>query len=179
MSTIDLMLLGVLVQKSMNAYEVKKEMENRSIQNWIKISSPSIYKNFLKLYKEGYIDGKVVREGEMPEKTIYSINDKGRKYFKHLMQQYSENPGKVYLDFCAFIANLQSTDSETGIKMIEHLRESLAVKRDSVKDQLTIMHEDSFYAMAVIELYSQMYELFCNWVEKFSKEYAEKSGASG
>lgn len=178
MSTIDLMLLGVLVQKPMNAYEVKKEMENRSIQNWIKISSPSIYKNFLKLYKEGYIDGKVVREGEMPEKTIYSINDKGRKYFRRLMQQYSENPGKVYLDFCAFIANLQSTDAETGLKMIDQLRKSLAVKRDSVKDQFTAEHKDSFYATAIIELYSQMYELFCNWIEKFRKGYMEKSAPS-
>lgn len=174
MSTIDLMLLGILVQKPMNAYEVKKEMETRSIQNWIKISSPSIYKNFLKLYKEGYIDGKVVREGEMPEKTIYSINDKGRRYFTHLMQQYSENPGKVYLDFCAFIANLQNMDPETGITMIGRLRESLAVKRDSVKDQLTAEHKDSFYATAVIELYSQMYELFCSWIEKFRKEYMKK-----
>lgn len=174
MSTIDLMLLGVLVKKPMNAYEVKKEMENRSIQNWIKISSPSIYKNFLKLYKAGYIDGKVVHEGEMPKKTIYSINDKGHEYFMRLMQQYSENPGKVYLDFCAFIANLQSIDPQTGIKMIDTLQESLAIKRDSVKDQLTVEHEGSFYAAAVIELYSQMYELFCNWIEKFRKEYTEK-----
>jgi DNA-binding PadR family transcriptional regulator len=171
MSTIDLMLLGVLMQKPMNAYEMKKEMEDRSIQNWIKISSPSIYKNFLKLYKLGYVDGKVVREGEMPEKTIYSINDKGRKYFMRLMQQYSENPGKVYIDFCAFIANLQNVDSKTGLKMVEHLRENLAVRRDSVNDHLKPGHEESFYATAVIELYSQMYGVLCDWIEKFKGEY--------
>ncbi|BAK98072.1 putative PadR family transcriptional regulator [Oscillibacter valericigenes Sjm18-20] len=178
MSTIDLMLLGVLVQKPMNAYEVKKEMEKRNIQHWIKISSPSIYKNFIKLSKEGYIDGKVVREGEMPEKTVYSINEKGRKYFIRLMQRYSEDPGKVYLDFCAFIANLPSVDSVTGLEMIEQLQKNLAVKFDGVNDQLINDHGGSFYAAAVIELYSQMYELFCNWIEKFSKEYKEKTGAS-
>lgn len=171
MSTIDLMLLGVLIQRPMNAYEMKKEMEDRSIQNWIKISSPSIYKNFLKLYKLGYVDGKVVREGEMPEKTIYSINDKGRRYFMRLMQQYSENPGKVYIDFCAFIANLQNVDSKTGLQMVEHLRENLAVRRDSVDDYLKPEHEESFYATAVIELYSQMYGVLCDWIEKFKEEY--------
>lgn len=175
MSTIDLMLLGVLMQKPMNAYEMKKEMENRSIQNWIKISSPSIYKNFLKLYKQGYVDGKVVREGEMPEKTIYSINDKGRKYFMRLMQQYSECPGTVYIDFCVFIANLQNIDSKTGLQMIEHLLENLAIKRDSVSDQLKAEHEESFYATAIIELYSQMYQLFCNWAMKFREEYIQSS----
>jgi DNA-binding PadR family transcriptional regulator len=171
MSTIDLMLLGVLMQKPMNAYEMKKEMEDRSIQNWIKISSPSIYKNFLKLYKLGYVDGKVVREGEMPEKTIYSINDKGQKYFMRLMQQYSENPGKVYIDFCAFIANLQNVDSKTGLQMVEHLRENLAVRRDSVNAHLKPEHKESFYATAVIELYSQMYGVLCDWIEKFKEEY--------
>ena len=171
MSTVDLMLLGVLMQKPMNAYEMKKEMEDKSIQNWIKISSPSIYKNFLKLYKMEYVDGKVVREGEMPEKTIYSINDKGRKYFIHLMQQYSENPGKVYIDFCAFIANLQNVDSTAGLKMVEHLRENLAVRRDSVDEHLNPEHAESFYAAAVIELYSKMYGVLCDWVEKFRKEY--------
>lgn len=173
MSTIDLMLLGVLMEKPMNAYEMKKEMEDRSIQNWIKISSPSIYKNFLKLYKLGYVNGRVVREGEMPEKTIYSINDKGRKYFMRLMQQYSESPGKVYIDFCAFIANLQNVDPKTGLLMVEHLRENLAVRRDSVNEHLKPEHEESFYAAAVIELYSQMYGVLCDWIEKFKEEYVK------
>ena len=174
MSTVDLMLLGVLMQRPMNAYEMKKEMEDRSIQNWIKISSPSIYKNFLKLYKQDYVDGRVVREGEMPEKTIYSINDKGRKYFIRLMQQYSEDPGKVYIDFCAFIANLQNVDSKTGLKMVEHLRENLAVRRASIEDYLKPEQEESFYAAAVIELYSKMYGVLCDWVEKFKEEYIKK-----
>ncbi|MCI2106824.1 MAG: PadR family transcriptional regulator [Intestinimonas sp.] len=174
MSTIDLMLLGVLMQKPMNAYEMKKEMEKRSVQNWIKISSPSIYKNFLKLFKLGYVDGKVVREGEMPEKTVYSINDKGRNYFLRLMQQYSENPGNVYVDFCAFIANLENTDSETGLQMIEHLRENLAFKRESINEYLKPEHHGSFYATAIIELYSQMYGLFENWAKKFREGYVKK-----
>lgn len=66
------------------------------------------------------------------------------------MQQYSENPGKVYIDFCAFIANLQNVDSKTGLQMVEHLRENLAVRRDSVNDHLKSEHEEFFYATALI-----------------------------
>ena len=174
MSTIDLMLLGVLTEKPMNAYEVKKEMEKRNIRRWIKISSPSIYKNFLKLYKEGYIDGKVVREGEMPEKTVYSINDKGRRYFLRLMQQYSEAPGYVYLDFCAFVSNLPYIDQKTGLEMLDRLRESLAVKKDSISDQLAVHQNDSFYAASVLDLYSRMFELFSSWTDDFRKSFSEK-----
>lgn len=175
MSTVDLMLLGVLMQKNMNAYEMKKEMEKRSIQDWVKISSPSVYKNLVKLYKVGYVDGEIVREGEMPEKTIYSINDKGRKYFMRLMQHYSEDPGRIYVDFCAFISNLQNIDPKTGLQMVENLEENIAFRRDCINGELKKKDEVSFYAASVIDLYSKIYDIFYNWIIEFKKQYAENS----
>ncbi len=173
MSTIDLMILGVLIQKPMNAYEMKKEMEYRNINKWVKISSPSVYKNLVKLYKSGFIDGETVREGEMPEKTIYTINEKGRDYFVHLMSQYSENPGTIYVDFCAFIANLHLMDYETGLKMIEMLQVALAHKHDSIDIQIERMDGVSFYASSIVDLYSQIFTLFSKWLEDFKNQYKE------
>lgn len=173
MSTIDLMLLGVLMDKPMNAYEMKKEMELRDIKDWIKISSPSVYKNLIKLYKNGYIDGKIIHESEMPEKTVYTINDKGRKYFMKLMQKYSEEPEKIYIDFSSFISNLSHVDKESGLKMLENLKENLQLKCCAVNEQLDRMGKVSFYASEVIKLYSQVYSVFCNWTEDFIKQYKE------
>lgn len=177
MSTVDLMLLGVLLQEPMNAYEMKKAMEYRNIQDWVRVSSPSIYKNLVKLHKSGYIDGRTIREGEMPEKTIYSINDRGREYFVQLMRRYSVEPGKVYVDFCAFISNLHNLDPETGLEMIEDLQETLATKRDDVDGQLESKDGVSFYATEVIGLYSQMYNLFYDWLVGFKERYIENSKA--
>jgi DNA-binding PadR family transcriptional regulator len=176
MSTIDLILLGVLMQKPMNAYEMKKEMEYRNIKDWVKISSPSVYKNLVKLYHSGYVDGKTVREGEMPEKTIYKINDTGKEYFLQLMKRYSEDPAKIYADFSAFIANLSHVDYDTGLKMIESLQISLALERDTIIGQLEIKDGATFYATAVIHLYLQIYEFFCSWVEDFKKQYTDHQG---
>jgi DNA-binding PadR family transcriptional regulator len=174
MSTIDLMLLGALIKEPMNAYELKKVMEYRRIKDWIKISSPSVYKNLVKLYKSGFLDGKMVREGEMPEKTIYTINDKGRTYFMRLMQQYSEEPGELRIDFSAFIANLANVDRETGLKMIENLQNNLAFKRDGVQKEFDKKENSvSFYAISTLELHLQTYTVFFDWVEKFKKQYAE------
>lgn len=174
MSTIDLMLLGVLMKEPMNAYEIKKVMEYRRIKKWIKISSPSVYKNLVKLYKSGFLDGQLVREGEMPEKTVYTINDKGKKYFMRLMQKYSEEPGELHIDFSAFIANLCYVDRETGLKMIEDLQHSLACQRDCIKEEINKkINRASFYGMATIELHLQTYTMFCEWAEKFKKQYAE------
>jgi len=178
MSTIDLMLLGALMRKPMNAYELKKDMERKSVQNWIKISSPSIYKNFLKLYERGYADAEVVREGEMPEKTVYSINDKGRGYFFSLMDRYSADPGQIYINFCAFIANLENVDRETGLRMLGNLREHLDGAKERSRVTLESRSDVPLPGSAVIELYARMFETFCGWAEDFMARYAEntKSG---
>lgn len=180
MSTIDLMLLGVLMQKPMNAYEMKKEMEYRDIKDWIKISSPSVYKNLVKLYKSGYLDGEMVREGEMPEKTIYTINDKGKMYFMELMQYYSESPTRVYMDFCPVLTNLHNVDYETGLKMIETLQSNLTFGLECINREIERKSTDgvSLYGMSIIKLYSQMFALFCSWIDDFKKQYSEHSKTS-
>lgn len=173
MSTVDLMLLGILMKRPMNAYEMKKELDYRSIKDWIRISSPSVYKNLVKLYKSGYLDGKMIREGEMPEKMVYTINDKGKKHFTFLMEKYSEDPGTVYIDFAAFLSNLYNLDYKTGLKMIESLQNVLSYKRDCITAQYKNKNEYSFYAGAVIDLYMEMYNTFCTWLENFKKQYTE------
>jgi DNA-binding PadR family transcriptional regulator len=174
-STIDLMLLGVVMKSPVSAYQLKKELEIRNIQKWIKISSPSIYKNFLRLHERGYVDGKIVREGEMPEKMMYSINEKGREYFMKLMNQYASDPEIVYIDFAVVISNLQDVDKETGLFLIEQMRTMLSAKRDSIKEQYEQNKNVSFYALSIIQLYEQMYSTFCTWTDQFEELYKAHS----
>ena len=177
MSTVDLMLLGALMKKSMNAYEMKKNMESRNIQSWVKISSPSIYKNLVALKRKGYLDGEIVKEGEMPEKTIYSINEKGRSYFMRMMEKYSEEPGMIYIDFIAFVANLHNVEPDKGLKMIENLRNKLSEEREYIQSNIEAKKEFvPFYAFSILELYDKMYSLFFDWSEEIAREFAERNG---
>lgn len=176
MSTIDLMLLGALMEKPMNAYEMKKNMEARNIKSWVKISSPSIYKNLVSLNKKGYLDDKVVKDGEMPEKTIYSINEEGRSYFVRMMEKYSEEPGMIYIDFVAFAANLHNVSPDMGLKMIKNLRNNLLEARKVIQSNIEAKKEFvPFYAMSILELYDKMYLLFCEWFEKIADDFTEKN----
>ncbi len=91
------------------------------------------------------------------------------------MQYYSDEPGKLYIDFCAFISNIQNVDSKTGLQMIESLQQNLTYKRNCINDQLELKDEVSFYVTAVIDLYLQIYTVFCNWIEDFKKQYIDYS----
>lgn len=176
MSTVDLMLLGALMQKPLSAYEIKKDMEFKQIKDWIKISTPSIYKNLVKLYKEGYLDGKVVREGEMPEKTVYTINDKGRKYFMKLMNNYSGNPCMVYVDFAAFISNLNDVEPEVGLQMIKNLEDGLQSKMVSIENEISKRkNKGSRNALSIIEMYYGMFQYFYKWAKDFENNFKKYS----
>jgi len=176
MSTVDLMLLGALMDKPMNAYEMKKKMEGRNMQAWVKISSPSIYKNLVALNKKGYLDDKVVKEGEMPEKTIYSLNEKGRNYFLSMMDKYSKEPEKIYIDFVAFVANLRNVEPEMGLEMMQNLQSNLSKEREHIQYNIEMKKEFvPFYAISILELYDKMYSLFSEWSGEIAKEFAERA----
>ena len=49
MATIDLIVLGMVKQKPLSAYDIQKLVEYRNISRWVKISTPSIYKKVIQL----------------------------------------------------------------------------------------------------------------------------------
>ncbi len=174
MSTVDMTLLGALLDAPANAYEMKKKMEYRNIQEWVPVSTPAIYKNLVKLHREGYLEGTVVREGEMPEKTIYSVNGKGREYFLQLMKKYSANPRPVYVDFLVMAANLHHLDRETGLQMIADLRTKLEYAVGKLEEVVREKRKMPMEGYAVVDLYLRMYTLFVDWAEDFGEKYARK-----
>jgi len=55
MSSINLLLLGIVKEKPQSAYSIQKDIESHHLSRWTKMSTPSIYKNVIKLQKKGYL----------------------------------------------------------------------------------------------------------------------------
>lgn len=108
MATIDLIVLGILKKQALSAYDIQKQVEYRNISKWVKISTPSIYKKVLQLEEKGLIRGHTVKEGKMPEKSVYSLTEQGHREFEKLMLEISAKAVNIYLDFNAVIVNLDS-----------------------------------------------------------------------
>lgn len=108
MATIDLIVLGMLQKESLSAYDIQKLVEYRNISKWVKISTPSIYKKVIQLEEKGFIKSSTVKEGKMPEKSIYSLTASGKKEFEKLMIEIAAKPISIFLDFNAVIVNLNN-----------------------------------------------------------------------
>ena len=62
MATIDLIVLGMVKNEPLSAYDIQKMVEYRNISRWVKISTPSIYKKVIQLEKKGLIKGTLLKE---------------------------------------------------------------------------------------------------------------------
>ena len=90
MATIDLIVLGMVKQQPLSAYDIQKQVEYRNISKWVKISTPSIYKKVISLEEKGLIKGVTVKDGNMPEKAVYHLTEKNKKESCNFL------PGKMY-----------------------------------------------------------------------------------
>jgi DNA-binding PadR family transcriptional regulator len=173
-SSIDLTILGFLQKKPMSAYELTRHFEFKRVQKWVKIGSPTIYQNIKKLAAKGYLSGRIVKEGEMPEKVIYSITKSGREYFLDLMDRFSGNPGKIFFDFNALIANLSLVDKETALEMLQNLRQNFINSRDDVDKDFAEMKDVLPEGIAIMKLYRLIFRDMIKWIDELVEYYQNK-----
>lgn len=171
MSTVDMMILGHLMEDPKNAYEMQKEFDAKHLNQWVKISVPSVYKKLIKLNERGFIDAKVIKEGEMPEKTIYTINQKGIRYFFELVETYSDDTSNIYFNFIAVVANLRRLDRNEGMKVIEKLKNNFASRIDFYQQGISGDADIPYVGHSIIALYKDMYELFYRWAVELQEKY--------
>ncbi|MCD2346635.1 PadR family transcriptional regulator [Clostridium guangxiense] len=174
MSQIDLIILGYLQHNEKSAYEMVKEFETWHLHYWLKISSPAIYKNIVKLYKKGYLDSRTVKEGEMPEKTIYSINEKGLSYFSELMEYSSNNIGHIYFDFNAFLTNIEKAPLEKRKELLLNFKKNINEAKTQMNfnyDKQLKITETPDHAFLLLDLYKDLYDLLEKWSSKVLKHY--------
>jgi len=141
MATIDLIVLGILKQESLSAYDIQKLVEYRNISRWVKISTPSIYKKVIQLEEKGYIKSDVVKEGKMPEKAVYSLTPSGEKAFESLMFEIAEKPIHIFLDFNAVIVNLLSLPPEQQRSCLASIEGNVKVLKEYMEENLRLKEQ--------------------------------------
>ena len=174
MSSIDLIILGFLKRKPMSAYDITRYFEFKRMKKWVKVGSPTIYQNIKKLAAKNYLSGKTIKEGEMPEKVIYSITKSGKKYLLELMNHFSANPGKIFFDFNALIVNLSIVDKKTALEMLQDLKTSFISSKDDVDNDFAELTDVSTEGKAIMKLYRMIFRDMIKWIDELIENYRNK-----
>lgn len=174
MATIDLIVLGILKKEPLSAYDIQKLVEYRNISKWVKISTPSIYKKVIQFEEKGYIKGATVKEGNMPEKVVYSLTNAGETEFEKLALEISAMPVRFFLDFNAVIVNLLSLSPENRELCLKNIKDGVKTLKDYLEENMSSKEnipDIPETGMAVLQQQSILAETVENWIVSLEKEF--------
>ncbi|MBS7006807.1 PadR family transcriptional regulator [Anaerostipes sp.] len=172
MAAIDLIVLGILKKESLSAYDIQKIVEYRNISRWVKISTPSIYKKVIQLEKKGFMEGKIVKEGNMAEKTVYSLTKAGEKEFERLMLEIASKPVRIFLDFNAVIVNLDGLPKESQKSCLTEIEQNVKTLKGYIEENINLkehLPEIPKTGMAVLRQQLILAEAMETWVEELKE----------
>lgn len=174
MSVIDLILLGMVMEAPASAYEIQKDVEAHHFSRWAKVSTPSIYKKVIHLKQKGYLDSEVVREGNMPEKTVYRITESGQAYFEQLMAHFAAQPVAPIFDFNAVVANLSRVSPERGRRLVADMVESIDRSAAELSQLRELYADIPHRGRAIIEQQQRVLEALMEWARAFEQSWEDE-----
>ena len=79
MNRYDLVLLGLIEEKERSGYDIISEVRVRELDRWANLSTSTIYNRLATLEKHGNIQGRAQRDGNRPERVVFTITEKGKE----------------------------------------------------------------------------------------------------
>ena len=171
MSTIDLVILGIVAEKPQSAYDIQKDIEYHHLSRWTKISIPSIYRKVLQLSEKGYLRSDIVKGDRFADKAVYSITDEGKDYFNSLMQYYATQTVPLLFDFNVVIANLNKLNKDAALDLISKLKESITVSVGTNEQYLTEYSNIPLVGKTIIEQQGLLYKTLLEWLDTFREQF--------
>lgn len=171
MSTIDLIVLGLVKQQPQGAYDIQKELESRNISRWVRVSIPSIYKKVIQLEEKGYIQGSITKTGKMPEKAVYQLTEKGESYFLELMDKISNQTVNIFLDLNSVIVNLDSVPLETKLKYLNQIESNILDLAETLNKNIIAKPHSPMIGKSVLEQQFSLAETLKKWIGGLKSQY--------
>ncbi len=76
-----MMLMGLINQKPINAYEIIKQLKIMNVRWWYNIADSTVYATLKAIEKKQFIKGISEKVGNMPDRMVYSLTDVGKAEF--------------------------------------------------------------------------------------------------
>ena len=174
MSSIDLVILGIVLEKPQSAYDIQKDVEYHHFSRWTKISVPSIYRKVLQLSEKGYLQSDIVKGDKFADKAIYSITDQGRAYFKELMASYAAGPVPLLFDFNVVITNLNKMDKADALELVSALRRSIQSSAESNEGYAREFADIPLVGRTIFEQQQLLYRALMEWLDHFEGQFLKE-----
>jgi len=164
MSSIDIIVLGTLLEKPQNAYLINKTLSTSHVREWLKISEPAVYRNIRMLKEKGYLIEQKEKIGNRPVKKIFTITDAGRKHFDDLLIAAADSPVRIESTFDTWISHLNHLPREKAISLLAELKEHVIQRQIEVSGIFAAKgNELPLATRSILDLQIRMLKLVSDW----------------
>ena len=173
MSSIDLLILGIVLEGPISAYDIQKDVEYHHFSRWTRVSIPSVYKKVLQLREQGYLDSSPAPGKRAGEKSIYTVTDKGRDYFLRLMEEQAARPVPLLFDFNPVITNLNKLPTEKALTLVETLRQSISASAEESEGYARAYPSLPLVGQTIFRQQALLYRALLEWLDTFAAQLRE------
>ena len=171
MSSIDLAILGIVLEKPRSAYDIQKDVEYHHFSRWTRISTPSIYRKVIQLSEKGLLKSDTVKGDKFADKAVYSITDQGRAYFEQLMTAYAGQQVPLLFDFNVVITNLNKIDREKALGLVQRLRGAIAASAQLNQEHAEEYADIPLVGRTIFEQQQLLYRALLEWLDAFEHQF--------
>jgi DNA-binding PadR family transcriptional regulator len=163
---IDLLLLGLLLDRPMHGYELYQQIQAEDIDTWFNVSMAGVYYSLGKLRDQGLVAESRQRGGRSARKSIYRLTEDGRAAFFAAMEKQAVNREPVFLDYDVVIYLLNKFPLQRAIALLEQRQAFLSEQVEEVRADLTKARDGggSALKLAVLDHKSRYLEMEQNWL---------------
>ena len=141
------MLLGLIYEKPLNAYEIIKLLNYMNVKWWFNIADSTVYSTLKILEKRELISGAIEKIGNMPDRTVYSLSDKGKEEFINTLRAsiLQFNYDTNIFSIAAFFLNTFTSDEQQ--KLLQERLDILQKYRAGIEKQANPLWESEVSAL--------------------------------
>ena len=174
-SIVDMVVLGILLKEPMNAYRLAQFVEQQNVTRLVKLRTPAIYKSCKRLYEQGHLGGELKRDGEAPEKTMYSVTNAGHERFKDLMSHFAGAITPFYFDINSVVYCLEQLDYEPGLELIDTFAAEIqAIQSWMIPHSKEAEATATFASRMIVKQYLTVVNVLVEWVEQLREEFVKE-----
>lgn len=171
-------LLGLLSERPKHAWQIERDVENRSMRTWTELSQSTIYRQLTSLHKAGLVESaQEVVDGRA--RKVYSLTDAGLEALRdRLLGLLAEPESPMWgIDLATYNVNLVPV--KAAIAALEGYREKLqaGIACWEATEEYMSAHTCPTHRLAVVRRPRYLLEAEIRWVDDFVAELKEAGHA--
>lgn len=150
MAKNDLVSLALVYNEPLHAYAINAIIKEMGLEYWAHISSASIYNTFSRLEKVGCVAVSTEKVGNMPERKVYQITEKGKNKLLDELKGALLTPDMGDNPFYLAIAFAYGITAKEAVPILEERIEQLKNMVDHVTHEYKQLKELNGYSGMII-----------------------------